>query len=572
VDTTRNDELRILIVDAQADARAWLRQQLAGSPELRFVFEEAASGEEALAKLEQPGVQCVLLEGALEGGGVAWVGRLRQQAPLVPIIVLASQGGEELAVASLKSGAQDYINKGRLEGTTLRDAVLAAVDRAQQAQILEAQKQKLLEEERLRVLMHLAGATAHELNQPLTGLIGFCQLLHRDPSCPPGLLPIVDNIVRSAHQIHGVLQQVRMVSPKDLSAAVPQPAAVVFSRPFEVLTVEDSDADFERVSQLLDAEMGQLRLTRAKNLGAALRLCGERAFDLCLVDYQLPDGHGIAFAEMIKHAGQTVPCILVTGLGGESLAAEAFRRGFYDYLPKHELSRAVLPRSIWNALERARMLREIEEATRRISELSARDKVTGLWNRHRLDERLIEEFTRSRRYKPPVTIAICDLDHFKSVNDSFGHATGDRVLRESAGLMKAALRQTDFIGRYGGEEFCLVFTNTELLDAALCCERIRQRIENEKFASENSATFSITVSFGLAQCGEQHDAVEALLSDADRALYGAKNQGRNQVYVSVEGGLLPWSQAGGPGSIPTAKSEGLTTPAEEPAEDRKSAS
>jgi two-component system cell cycle response regulator len=163
-------------------------------------------------------------------------------------------GGEELAVESLKCGAHDYLNKARLSGTILRDAVLAAVDKAEQAQLLEIQKQKLLEEERLRVLMQLAGSTAHELSQPLTGLIGFCQLLHRDPSCPANLMPIVDNIVRSAHQIHGVLQQVRMTPPKDPSAGVPQPAAVIFSRPFQVLTVEDSDADFERVRQLLETE------------------------------------------------------------------------------------------------------------------------------------------------------------------------------------------------------------------------------------------------------------------------------------------------------------------------------
>ena len=554
MDKTRNAELRILIVDAQADDRALLRQQLQASPEFEIVFEEACRGEEAVEKLERSGFQCILLDCALPGGGgVGWVRRLQQSAPGVPIIVLSRLGGEELAVESLKCGAHDYLNKARLAGTILRDAVLAAVDKAEQSQILETQKQRLLEEERLRVLMQLAGSTAHELNQPLTGLIGFCQLLHRDPSCPPNLVPLVDKIVHSAHQIHGVLQQVRMTPPRDLSEGIPQPPAVIFSKPFQVLTVEDSDADFERVRQLLETEARQLRLTRATSLGAALQLCGQRAFDLCLVDYQLPDGHGIDFAEMVKQAGRIVPCILVTGLGGESLAAEAFRRGFYDYLPKHELSRAVLPRSIWNALERARMLREIEEATRRISDLSARDKVTGLWNRHRLDERLGEEFTRSRRYRAPVTICICDLDHFKQVNDSFGHGIGDQVLRTTAELMKAALRQTDFISRYGGEEFCLVFTNTELMDASLCCERIRQRIENEKFASGNGVPFSITVSFGLSQCRDQHNTVEALLSDADRALYGAKNQGRNQVYLSVDGRLLPWAQAAGLGSIPPQK-------------------
>ena len=550
METTRNDELWILIVDAQADDRALLRQQLPGLPERTFVFEEACSGEKAVEKLERSAFQCILLDCALPGGGgVGWVRRLQESASLVPIIALSRLGGEELAVESLKCGAHDYLNKARLSGTMLRDAVLAAVDKAEQAQILETQKQKLLEEERLRVLMQLAGSTAHELSQPLTGLIGYCQLLHRDPSCPSKLMPIVANIVRSAHQIHGVLQQVRMTPPKDPSAGVPQPSTVIFSRPFQVLTVEDSDADFERIRQLLETEARQLRLTRATSLGTALQLCGERTFDLCLVDYQLPDGHGIDFAEMVKQAGRVVPCILVTGLGGESLAAEAFRRGFYDYLPKHELSRAVLPRSIWNALERARMLSEIEEATRRISDLSARDKVTGLWNRHRLDERLAEEFTRSRRYKAPVTICICDLDHFKRVNDSFGHAIGDQVLRTTAELMKAALRQTDFLGRYGGEEFCLVFTNTELMDAALCCERIRQRVENEKFASDRGVSFSLTVSFGLCQCSAQHTTMEALLSDADRALYGAKNQGRNQVYLSVDGRLLAWAQATGLGSI-----------------------
>ena len=94
-----------------------------------------------------------------------------------------------------------------------------------------------------------------------------------------------------------------------------------------------------------------------------------------------------------------------------------------------------------------------------------------------------------------------------------------------------------------------MFTNTELMDAALCCERIRQRIENEKFASDNAESFSLTVSFGLSQCSAQHATIEALLSDADRALYGAKNQGRNQVYLSVDGRLLAWAQATGLGSI-----------------------
>jgi diguanylate cyclase (GGDEF)-like protein len=115
------------------------------------------------------------------------------------------------------------------------------------------------------------------------------------------------------------------------------------------------------------------------------------------------------------------------------------------------------------------------------------------------------------------------------------------------------LRQTDFIGRYGGEEFCLVFTNTDLMDASLCCDRIRQRVEKEKFVSGSGASFSLTVSFGLSQCGHQHPTLEALLSDANRALYGAKNHGRNQVFLSMDGNLVPWTQAARLGSIPPQK-------------------
>jgi len=185
VDASRRNDVRILIVDASADVRALLRRQLPDLDETRFAFDEAGSGHEAVEKLERLSFDCVLVDCSLEGGGVEWVARLRQAAPAVPIVALSAEGSEELAVACWKRGAHDYLNKGRLAETALRDAVLAAIEKSLQLQILEGQKQKLLEEERLRVLMQLAGSTAHEINQPLTGLIGFCQLLHRDPSCPP---------------------------------------------------------------------------------------------------------------------------------------------------------------------------------------------------------------------------------------------------------------------------------------------------------------------------------------------------------------------------------------------------
>ncbi len=524
--------MRILLIDPDAEflvlVSRYLQEGLGSS------VEGAKTGAEGVAKLQERVADCLLLSDMLpDGSGALWLEQIHGRFPGLPIIVLSGQVNEQLAVCCIKVGAQDYLNKDTLTSKELIESVRGALDR-------ETQEQKLREEERLKVLMQLAGATAHELSQPLMSLLGFCGMLRTNPACPPGLWPLVDNIGRAANQVQAVVDRARFNVGRDFGVPVPPSRAVVFSQEFHVLVVEDSDADFSRMSKVLDAEAHQLRLTRAVDLATALQFCGQHAFNLCLVDYQLPDGQGIDFAGMLKQAGFLIPCILVTGMGGESLAAEAFRRGYYDYLPKHEMNQAVLLRSIWNALERARMLREIEEATRRISELSARDKVTGLWNRHRLDERLQEEFSRSRRYSTPLSIGFCDLDHFKGVNDTHGHAVGDQVLRSAGEVMKTALRQTDFIGRYGGEEFCLVFTSTELRDAALCCERIRQRIGKQPFALEGGGSCSITASFGVCQRLSNHEDAAQLLLDVDKALYRAKQGGRNQVYLSEDNGISAW--------------------------------
>lgn len=496
-----------------------------------------------MARLQGSTVDCLLLGHELpDGSALVWLERIRSLLPALPIIVLSGQVNEHLAVGCMKVGAHDYLNRDAVSPEELINSVRSALERVAALKRLEIQKQNLLEEERLKVLMQLAGPTAQELSQPLTGLLGFCDLLRQDPACPPGLSHLVDKIGRAANEVQAALDRAGFGAGRGFEVQVQRPPAVAFTKEFHILVVEDSDSDFARLSKTLRTETHQLRLARAVDLGAALHLCRERPFDLCLVDCQLPDGQGIEFADMLKQAGLSIPCILVTGMGRDSLAAEALRRGYYDCLPKHEINRAVLPRSIWTALERARMLLEIEEATRRISDLSARDKVTGLWNRHRLDERLQEEFSRSRRYSTPLTIGFCDLDHFKSVNDTYGHAVGDQVLRSAAEMMKTALRQTDFIGRYGGEEFCLVFTNTELQDAVLCCERIRERLAGERFPLEGGGSFSITASFGVSQRLLSHEDAAGLLSDVDKALYRAKAEGRNRVYLTSGDGLTSFRQ------------------------------
>jgi two-component system cell cycle response regulator len=531
--------LNVLILDEDPEAALLLRRYLKASVWFEAELAQARTGKEGLALLESSNFDCVFLDHRLpDGDSTLWLEALSARYPLLPVILITSQSNETIAVEALKRGAWDYLAKSTLSSGILDSAIESGLKRRAHFRALEEQKQKLLEEERLKVLMQLAGATAHELSQPLTGLVGFCDLLRRDEGCPPHLRYAVDNILRSGQRIESILKQVRTIHNYDVAATQTTMESLSFDRDVRLLVVEDDDADFQNLKRLLETDANRLRVERACTRAEALRLTEVQAYDVLLADYDLPDGKGIEMVSLLVSAGRFVPCILVTGKGGESLAAEAFHNGFYDYLPKHELNRSVVLRSVWGALERSRMKREVEEATRRVSELAVRDTVTGLWNRRWLDERLEEEIQRSQRYGVPLALCLLDLDHFKEINDTYGHAVGDHVLKTAASIAKTSLRQTDFACRYGGEEFAMIFTSNTADAVAICCDRIRLKIESEAFEFRGHR-FTVTASFGLVDHRGKTSAAD-LLESADNALYMAKTAGRNRIVIERDNGLSEW--------------------------------
>jgi diguanylate cyclase (GGDEF)-like protein len=159
--------------------------------------------------------------------------------------------------------------------------------------------------------------------------------------------------------------------------------------------------------------------------------------------------------------------------------------------------------------------------------------LTGLYRREALLEILDREWSRSQRYERPLAVALADLDHFKEVNDAYGHLAGDLVLQRIAAELRQLLRETDFIGRYGGEEFLIVLPETTLDGARSFAEKIRQRIEELEIAIEGKAPVRITLSIGVASREEIRSdprvRARALIAAADEALYAAKNRGRNRV-------------------------------------------
>jgi diguanylate cyclase (GGDEF)-like protein len=172
----------------------------------------------------------------------------------------------------------------------------------------------------------------------------------------------------------------------------------------------------------------------------------------------------------------------------------------------------------------------LEQRTRRLEESSKRDPLTNLYNRAYLDQYLAEAFHMSGQNGSPLSVAFADLDRFKAVNDTFGHATGDQVLVTTANILKANVRAADFVARYGGEEFMLVFAHTDYSLLKTICERIVRAFQETRHDAGVKRDLTVTISIGMAthNDGRCFRSVEELVKAADKALYSAKLQGRNR--------------------------------------------
>ena len=164
-------------------------------------------------------------------------------------------------------------------------------------------------------------------------------------------------------------------------------------------------------------------------------------------------------------------------------------------------------------------------------QLALTDGLTGLYNRRHATKRLEEEIARARRNNKGLCVAMCDVDHFKAINDEFGHSSGDRVLQQIANSLTEYVRRNDIVARWGGEEFLVIFSEIKLTAARIVAERLRGRLANT--AQVEGGPESISVSIGLSMLGPDVTA-DALIEQADQALYRAKARGRNRVEVAGE--------------------------------------
>ncbi len=316
-------------------------------------------------------------------------------------------------------------------------------------------------------------------------------------------------------------------------AVAPHGAASVDSA--HILVVDDHEDNIEVLRARLEA--WGFKTSTAMSGSEALKLVDNNPPDLILLDVMMPEISGIEVARLIKGNPNLpfIPIIMQTALDSTENKVEGLEAGADDYITK-PIDFAELKARLRSMLRIKRLQEALEERERELVEINEKlrfmsqtDALTGLDNRRHLNDRIEEMFAHAKRLNEPFALVMCDIDKFKSVNDTYGHQVGDEVLKQFAAILKDEAREIDHVGRYGGEEFMLLLPAASIEAAGLFAERVRNRAEHHTFTFPGG-TLTRTASFGVS--GWPHQKVsecEGLVRTADDALYVAKETGRNRV-------------------------------------------
>lgn len=291
-----------------------------------------------------------------------------------------------------------------------------------------------------------------------------------------------------------------------------------------VLIVDDSPDIHHLVSARLRSE--RVSLLHAYNAAEGFNLARSEQPDLVLLDLDMPNTDGMTLCRHLKaeYDLALIPVIFLTGTIDVQTKVQAFELGAVDYVTKP-----------FDAVELKARVRAALRTKRYHDLLTTKaqiDALTGLWNRGYLNDRLAVEASVLERKGFPVAVAMVDIDHFKPVNDTYGHPFGDMVIQRIADVLSHMSRDSDVVCRYGGEEFAIILRDTPFDGAMTVAKRMREAVEALDLKSGRT-TVPVTVSIGVAGSDQNEDNAavsgEGLLETADRALYRAKEAGRNRV-------------------------------------------
>jgi diguanylate cyclase (GGDEF)-like protein len=309
-----------------------------------------------------------------------------------------------------------------------------------------------------------------------------------------------------------------------------------------ILVVDDTRSNVILLDRLLSDE--GYAVIHAYRGNSALDMAQSEHPDLILLDIAMPNMDGYEVCERLKkdHLLKDIPVIFISAFSETEEKVKALSVGGVDYVTKPFQAEEVLARiaihlkirSLQKQLEAKNTVLEAEirrrqQVEQQLIRLAATDTLTKIYNRRHFFELASKEYSRTKRAKKYLAIIMVDIDHFKKINDSYGHLVGDQVLFRFAQLLKNDLRAYDVVGRYGGEEFVILLPDTIIKHAILIAERLRVKTEKTKMIV-NDHTISITASFGVSSYNQKKELpLEKILHRADQALYRSKQKGRNCV-------------------------------------------
>ena len=288
-----------------------------------------------------------------------------------------------------------------------------------------------------------------------------------------------------------------------------------------ILIVDDVSINLQALALILKDDY---RIKVASSGAQALTLAEQEPLpDLILLDVQMPVINGYDVLKLLQENRETaqIPIIFVTGKDSEDDEEYGLSLGAVDYIVK----------PIRPSIVKARVKTQIMIKQQRdlLTKMATTDHLTGLYNRHYMSDMLSKKVARVKRHGEALSVIIVDIDHFKNVNDTFGHLIGDIILKEVGKVLLDSARKEDIAARFGGEEFILILDNCSLEDAQRKAQGLRKQIE-----ALHPQEIAITASFGVAQLDESIEKYEDLLKNADKALYRAKEEGRNQVIAYAQ--------------------------------------
>ncbi len=340
--------------------------------------------------------------------------------------------------------------------------------------------------------------------------------------------------VRSLSRLKVVLDELRTRAATSATLGMPNPLAHVLSDARargRVLVVDDRAGSSERVLEALRPDHD---LTLEASPQNALFKCAEGEFDLMIVSLGLKDFDGLRLCSQVRSLERTrqMPILMIADLEDRSRVLRGLDIGVNDYISR-PIDRNELVARARTQLRRKRYADALRESMQISIEMALVDPLTGLNNRRYLESHLAALLQNVSSRGGALSLMILDIDHFKSVNDSYGHPAGDEVLRAFAGRIRRVIRQADLPCRFGGEEFVVIMPDTQTSVAAGIAERLRAAIQGELFQiDDGKRAIPVTVSIGLAESVGGCDP-DTLFRRADRALYLSKRAGRNRVTLDA---------------------------------------